>query len=627
MASGNEEVIDAVELRVAAKSAPKSVGRLGALIRESLSLVWRAGGRIFVLSLLSQIAAAGALAGQVVVVQRLLDAILQIGSGGSAETLTGPVLALAALTACATLLTTAQAYLQRLLGERVARMMWSQVLDVATGVDLQHFESPQFFNALQRVQTSALTRPYQVTQGLMAMLGALAASIGVGVALASISPVLLPLLVLGGIPMLLTSRRESRLEFEFSVAQTPNQRMRTYLALLQTGRDEAKEVRAFGLAGWLRERFDAAYQTYLAELAQHLRRRVSWAATGSIGNALGLALTLVVLVKLIVVGSVTVAGAGAAVVAIRILSTQVQALFSGIQRIFEAGLFLDDVMRFLALEETRRADDRPEAPGSFHRIVAEQISFTYPGSDRPALRGATIRLDAGEVVAIVGENGSGKTTLAKVLAGLYEPQDGTIRWDETDVKTWSSGSVRARISVIFQDFVRYALSGADNIALGDVNAPRDSARIRRAAQATDVDEALVALPQGYDTALSRLFSGGRDLSGGQWQRVAIARGYYRDAPLVILDEPSSALDPRAEADLFASLRRTLNGRSAIFISHRFATVRAADRIYVLAGGRVVEQGSHDELMLMDGQYAELFRLQAAAFLAPHESGGTELDLN
>jgi ATP-binding cassette subfamily B protein len=615
-AAEGDDYVDPVTLRAQARSQRKSLGRLSVLIRQSVRLVWASGRGLFVGLLVLQVAAALALAGQVLSVQAVLTAILDLEeAAGATASLWTPVLLLAGLTAVTSIIGAVQGHMQRMLGELVARSMWDQVLDVSTGVGLSSFESPDFFNRLQRVQSNALSRPYQVTQGLISMGGALAASIGVGAALVSISPLLLPLLLVGGLPVLLTSRRESRLEFEFSVAQTPVLRMRQYLTLVQTGRDEAKEIRAFHLADWLHRRFDTAYATYLGALGTHLRRRATLSAVGNLGSAIVLVLTLAALVWLILDGQVTVAGAGAAIVAIRMLASQVQALFAGVQRIFESGLFLEDLQGFLRLAEPAKEDSQgPEAPAGFAVVAADEVHFTYPGSEQPAVRGATVELRAGEVVAIVGENGSGKTTLAKILAGLYAPDEGAVRWDGTDIRAWSLASVRSRIAVIFQDFVRYALSAEDNIAIGDVTRPLDPDRLRASAQAAGAAGAIESLPGGYATPLSRLFAGGRDLSGGQWQRVAIARGYYRDAPFVILDEPSAALDPRAEYDLFASLRSTLEGRTALFISHRFSTVRSADRIYVMEAGSVVEHGTHDELMAAGAQYSELFKLQAAAYL-------------
>ncbi|QGH68485.1 ABC transporter ATP-binding protein [Pseudactinotalea sp. HY158] len=621
MAADGDEDVDPVTLRAQARAQRRSIGRLSLLIRASLRLVWASGRGLFVGLLALQVVAALALAGQVLAVQSVLAAVLALEDAPVATaSLWVPVVLLAALTAVSSIVGAVQGHMQRMLGELVARSMWDRVLAVSTGVGLASFESPDFFNRLQRVQSNALSRPYQVTQGLIAMGGALAAGVGVGAALVSISPLLLPLLVLGGLPVLLSSRRESRLEFDFSVAQTPALRMRQYLTLTQTGRDEAKEVRAFQLSTWLHGRFAAVYATYLGDLAAHLRRRARLSVLGNLGSAIMLVLTFAALVWMILAGRVTVAGAGAAIVAIRMLATQVQALFAGVQRIFESGLFLDDLEGFLRLAGPAQEDTRgPEAPAGFGRVSGERVAFTYPGSEQPAVDGATVELRAGEIVALVGENGSGKTTLAKLLAGLYEPEAGAIRWDGTDIREWSPASVRARTAVIFQDFVRYALSAEENIAAGDVSQPADRARVARAARAAGAADAIEALPGGYLTPLSRLFAGGADLSGGQWQRVAIARAYYRDAPLVILDEPSAALDPRAEHELFTSLRQTLEGRTALVISHRFSTVRSADRIYVMDAGAVAEHGTHEELMAAGGQYAELFRVQAAAYLPPERN--------
>ncbi|HET9650272.1 MAG TPA: ABC transporter ATP-binding protein [Microlunatus sp.] len=241
-----------------------------------------------------------------------------------------------------------------------------------------------------------------------------------------------------------------------------------------------------------------------------------------------------------------------------------------------------------------------------------------PGSNSKTNRRTDVDLElrSGEIVALVGENGSGKTTPAKLLAGLYTPGEGIISWDGVDVLTYRPSSLRERVTIVFQDFVRYALTAAENIAVGRVADSPDADQVRSAARSAGIETAIDELPHGFDTVLSRTFVGGRDLSGGQWQRVALARSFYRDAPLVILDEPSAALDPRAEHALFTTLRDSLRGRTALFISHRFSSVRGADRIYVLHHGRVVESGNHEELLRRDGRYADLYRLQSDAFVAP-----------
>ncbi|WP_245723599.1 ABC transporter ATP-binding protein [Paramicrobacterium humi] len=548
-------------------------------------------------------------------VQWVLGGIVHAGTSSTAGgQLVLAVIGLALLTASTAVISSIQGSIGRYVGESVARAMWQRLLDISTRVGLQRFESPDFFDRLERVRTSALTRPFLVTNGVIGVVGSAAASIGLAVTLASFNPLLLPLLVLSGVPVLLTSRHESRLEFNFNVSQTQPLRQRAYTSILLTGRDEAKEVRAFGLSRVLRDRFDTLYSQNLSDLRTHLKRRARFNVVGQLTSAAVLGATLLALVWLIARGQLSIAAAGAALVAVRMLASQIQGLTGSIQTIFESGLFIDDLQEFIDVESTESDLPVTAAPLSFREVEVNGASFTYPGRTSPAITGVNIRIRKGEVVALVGENGSGKTTLAKIVAGLYPLDSGVITWDGIDAERLPPGTVRESTAVIFQDFVRYALSGRLNIAFGRPGAEDEEARVRFAAESAGASGFLESLPYGYNTPLTRLFEGGRDLSGGQWQRVAIARAFYRDAPLVVLDEPSSALDPRAEYDLFTSLRQTLEGRSALVISHRFSTVRNADRIYVMAEGTIIEAGTHDELMEQGGSYAELFRLQAAAYL-------------
>jgi ATP-binding cassette subfamily B protein len=611
--------IDPMDLATPAQDQRKSVGRLTRLMTRSLSMVWQSARRPFVALVGLQILNAIALVFQVIAIELALAAVLNIpASGGVSWSLVKPVLLLAGVTALTAVIASVQVGLGRYAGELVAAVMWQRVLHVATRVDLRKFESARFYDRLQRVQASALTRPYQITYGLVATLGAAAASIGLLVAIMLIHPALLPLLLIGGVPVLITSRQQSQLEFDFLAQQTQSMRLRTYLTWVQTGRDEAKEVRAFGLARNFGQRLNNLYADYLRDLAQHLLRRSKLGALGTLGSAVLLALTLLLLVWLISTGRLGIAEAAAALVAIRLLAGQVQHGFTGVQAVFESGLFIDDLDGFLTLAPAAEGGSRHIAPpAEFHRIRADAVSFSYPGRSQLALQATNIEINRGEVVALVGENGSGKTTLAKVIAGLYEPGSGAVRWDGTDVRTFRPELFRERVAMIFQDFVRYALSAEENIAIARPDDEIDHAAIREAAKIADADSFLSALPAGYQTPLSRRFAGGHELSGGQWQKVAIARAFYRRAPLVIIDEPTASLDARAEYELFSSLHEVLRGRTALIISHRFSTVRTADRIYVLDHGRVVEQGTHDELMGLGGRYAELFHLQASAYSADH----------
>jgi ATP-binding cassette, subfamily B, bacterial len=607
--------IDPMDLATPTQDQRKSVGRLTRLMARSLSLVWQSARTPFLALIGLQLLNAIALALQVVAVQLALAAVLALtGNTGDLWGLVQPVMLLAGLTAATAVIASIQVGLGRYAGELVVAVMWKRVLRVATRVDLRKFESVRFYDRLQRVQADAATRPYRITYGLLATMGALAAGAGLVIAIVLVHPALLPLLLIGGIPLLLTSRRQSQLEFDFLARQAQSRRLRTYLTWVQTGRDEAKEVRAFGLARNFGQRLNTLYADYLRDLAQHVSQRSKLGAAGSLGSAALLALTLFLLGWLISTNRLSVAEAGAALVAIRLLAGQVQSGFSGVQAIFESGQFIDDLDGFLTLAPAAEGGSREIAPPTdFLRIRADAVSFSYPGRTALALQAASIEINRGEVVALVGENGSGKTTLAKVIAGLYEPGSGAVRWDGTDIRTFRPDLFRERIAIIFQDFVRYALSAEENIAVARPDDDIDQAAIREAAKIADADSFLSALPAGYQTPLSRRFTGGHELSGGQWQKVAIARAFYRNAPLVIIDEPTAALDARAEYELFSSLHEVLRGRSALIISHRFSTVRTADRIYVLDHGRVVEHGTHEELVALRGQYAELFHLQASAY--------------
>jgi ATP-binding cassette subfamily B protein len=320
------------------------------------------------------------------------------------------------------------------------------------------------------------------------------------------------------------------------------------------------------------------------------------------------------LVALVTSDRMDSAAGAAAAAGIYLMMTRLDSLVGGMASLYEAAVFLDDFHDFIALG--RRQDHARSAPlpDPFSCLEAKELVFQYPGAAGPALRGVNLTIRQGEIVALVGENGSGKTTLAKLLAQLYRPSAGRILWDGVDMATVSLETARDHVAVIFQDFIRYPLSAHDNVALGRIGRANDRAAAVAASRRAGADAFLAGLPNAYDTILSKEFVGGAELSVGQWQRVALARALFRDAPFLILDEPTASLDPRAEQALFDSLREVCAGRSVLLISHRFSTVRTADRVYVMKDGRIVEHGSHEQLMADDGLYSELFTLQASAYL-------------
>jgi ATP-binding cassette subfamily B protein len=451
--------------------------------------------------------------------------------------------------------------------------------------------------------------------GLTGLLRGAAGGLGAIVALAALAPAFVPVVVLVAVPLWLAARSRGRVFHGFARAITPEDRERRYLAELLSGRDAAKEVRAFGLVRFLRARHDRLWEHRIAELRTVAGRQLvvtvaaGLAASAIVGGA------LLALVALTLSGHVSLAGAGAAAATIALLGQRLNAAATSGAGLSEAALFVDD---YLALVQAAPAESferpAPVVPARPIRVRAEGVTFSYAGGRGRALRDVSVAIEPGEVVALVGENGSGKTTLAKLLAGLYAPDAGRVTIDGVDTATADPDELRARTALIFQDFIRYALPARENIALGRPERAADREGVRRAARAAGVDDALERLPRGYDTMLGPAFAGGTDLSLGQWQRVALARAIFRDAPFVILDEPTAALDARAESELFAGIRELLAGRTVLLISHRFSTVRSADRIHVMHEGAIVESGTHDELVADDGRYAELFGLQAAPYL-------------
>ncbi|TKG73711.1 ABC transporter ATP-binding protein [Prauserella endophytica] len=589
-----------MRLRKVARASVNTPRLIAAAARE----VRRADPLGAVVASVYQIIGATAALGVVAAGKLTFDALLQ--PEDAALGITPSLLLLALATALSGSVGPLQTQQHRLLGERVSQRVWDRLLDTTARADLVTYESSGFATSLERIQQNALTRPFTVTTSLLGLTGSLLGVVTLSAVLIGVEPLLVPILLAAGLPAVLLSRWASRTEFAFAHRLTPFARRRNYLRQLLTQRPYAAELRAFDSAGRLREKHAELNHEVNAGLRGQVRHRQLIAALTTLGVAAALTGALLAIVALVRQGRIGLPEAGAAAIAVRLLSGQLNTLFTSIGGLFESAPFLADLERFVASVP-------PAAPRGRKRTLTEgialcDVTFRYPGQERPAVDGVDIRIGAGEVVALVGENGSGKTTLAKIAAGLYAPDTGSRRWDGAVVP---AADVRASVTVIFQDFVRYQLTLRENIVISD--GYRDDADLEDAAKRAGLLAATRELPDGLDTMLGRDLDEGVDLSGGQWQRVALARALYRDTGLVVLDEPAASLDPRAEYELFADVRAMLGGRAALLISHRFSSTRLADRIYVLDGGRVVECGTHDELMSRAGQYAELYTLQSAAY--------------
>ena len=482
------------------------------------------------------------------------------------------------------------------------------ILDVVAALDLADVEDPGFQDRLQRAfsaahrQSMLIGNALSVPQGLVGLAGAVAA-------MTASDWALVPLGVAGSVPRwLLTRKAQDPMAALRGRARGARESavLRHYLTTAA-----AHELRVFDASAFLRQRHDGLAAEADAVQTAVYRRNARREVLGSLAGRLAEAPAAARLAVRTTRRETSVADAVTGGLAARKLASTFERLVDSLNALRRAAAATADARDFVKDRPAPRTGPTP--PRDFTRIVVEDLCFTYPGRDAPVLDGVNLEIDQGEVVALVGENGSGKTTLAKLLCGLYRPGKGTIRWDDVNVAGCDPAGVRSNIAVVFQDFVRYqSLTAAENIGIGLPARLGDRDAIVDAARRAGAHDAIAALPQGYDTVLSRQF-GGTDLSTGQWQRVALARAFLRDAPLVVLDEPTAALDPRAERDLFETVAALYRSRSAVLISHRLSSVRFADRICVLAGGRITESGSHEQLLAAGGVYAELFELQAHAY--------------
>jgi ABC-type multidrug transport system fused ATPase/permease subunit len=596
------------------KATDRSRRELPRVIGGALRLMWAAGPRELATAVGIELASAVGLAAAVLLGRDVLDGLLQADRTDAGWA--GFLPELIALAALSIVLTVAQAFVGRahqMLMELTTREAQARILDVTSAVELAAFDDSAFHDRAARAQAGAMRAP-QVVHGLIGLLRSAAGTLGALVALVAIQPLLLPLAALALGPAMLASGRRADAFYRFAFGMTPRDRERGYLMQLLTQRESAQEVRAMGLPGYLRERWERLYAERLAELRVVTRRQLRWSLAAAVAGALVVGGTIAVLIALALDGRLSLADAAAAAGAMVLIGQRLT--FAGFtsEALLESAMFIEDYLAFLAHEPLPGPPRDSRPPRSEPGVVeADDVWFTYPSASEPALRGVSLRIAPGEVVALVGANGSGKTTLAKLLGALYVPERGRVVLHDADTATADRPALRRDVAVVFQDFLRYSLPARDNVALGRHERYGDEAAIRAAAERAGADADLTALGQGYDTQLGPAFFGGVDLSLGQWQKVALARVFFRDAPFVILDEPTAALDARAEHELFARIRDLFEDRSVLLISHRFSTVREADRIYVLDGGAVVEAGGHEELMERGGIYAELFSLQASAY--------------
>ena len=574
---------------------------------EAVRVAWRSDRLRVALALGLDVIAASVEVAQVIGSGEAVEAVV---AGARPRSQLRRLALLAGLTGVSVANDAVRSYLTGRVGQAAMQRAEGRLLDVVAGLDLADIEDPDLQDRLQRAFTGAGRLEWH----LRSALGAPSAASGVVPAIATMTSTdltLLPLAVAGTIPRWLLSARAPDPMRAWS-NRSRGMRETAILRNILTRGQAAHEVRAFDASAFLRARYDDVRREAAATSAEYERLAARRSALGRLVARAAYAPSAARLVLGVARKQTSLSDAVAGGLADNRLAKSSEKLFGLAISLRQSGAVVADYTAF-------RPDTNPPPtigpgpPRDFERIAIEGLRFGYPGANRLVLDGVDMEIRRGEVVALVGENGSGKTTLAKLTCCLYRPSGGRFRWDDVDLGACDPRAVRAQVAAVFQDFVQYPmLSAADNIGIGMPNRINDREAIVDAARRAGAHDIITALPEGYDTKLSRQF-GGVDLSTGQWQRVALARAFLRDAPLVVLDEPTAALDPRAERDLFEAVASLYRSRSALLISHRLSSVRFADRICVLDHGRITESGSHDELIAAKGTYAELFELQARSY--------------
>ena len=581
-----------------------------------LKIVWDSGPGVVVFGLVSRVFASLMPVGLLWITKLIIDRIVHAVSTHQpiAPGFWWLVVAEFSLAVLNSILLRTIDYSDSLLGDKYTRYISIRVMSHAASLDLIAYEDPVFYDRLERARVQATDRLVMIQQ-IGRLVQQAITTITLSITIMLFSPWLMLLLVAGVVPAFLGESHFAFLGYAKNFRQTPMRRQLDYLRILAGSKEAAKELKLFGLRDFLRERFTRISDNIYEENIGLSRRKLIAGALLSTIGTMGYYSAYVFVIWRTLAGSLSIGTLTMLAGAIQQASSNIEQIFSTFAGIGDQALFLTDLLAFFEMKPTIRT--KPNALPAPRPIVKgiefRNVSFSYPGNSRKVLDKINFQLHTNERLALIGENGQGKTTIVKLITRLYDPTEGQILLDGVDLRDYDLEDFHREIGVIFQDFMRYEMTARENIAVGRVDEINNLELLKSAAQKSVADLTIERLPGGYDQMLGRRFEQGVDLSGGEWQKVALARAYLRDAQLLILDEPTAALDARSEFEVFHRFAELTAGKMALFISHRFSTVRSADRILVLENGGIAEEGTHDQLAHQGGRYAEMFEMQASSY--------------
>jgi ATP-binding cassette, subfamily B, bacterial len=592
--------------------------RLSALrqVPPVLKIVWQSGPWVVASGILARVLASLLPVGILAVSRLIIDHIESVIKYHQPvpRTLWWLVGAEFGLAVAGSMLARVMDYLDSLLTDKYTRHVSIEVMRHAAELDLTAYEDPVFYDRLERARVQATDRLGMI-QSIGQLLQQVVTAGSLSISIAFFSPWLLLILIAGVVPAFLGESHFAFLGYAKNFRQTPTRRQLDYLRILGGSKEAAKELRLFGLSKFLTERFTRLSDDIYRENVELFGRRLRAGAILSIWGTLGYYAAYAWVIWRTLAGAISIGTLVFLAGAILQASSNIQQMFTTASGIADQALFLTDLLAFFEMKPTIRS--KPNALPAPRPIMRgfefRDVAFCYPGTTRPVIDRLNFTLSPGERVALIGENGEGKTTIVKLMTRLYDPTAGQVLLDGVDLREYDLEDLYREIGVIFQDFMHYEMTARENIAVGRIDDINAHELIMDAAQKSLAHQVVAKLPGGYDQMLGRRFLDGVDLSGGEWQKLALARAYLRDAQLLILDEPTAALDARSEFEVFNRFAELAEGKMALFISHRFSTVRMADRIVVLANGRIAEDGDHRQLMALGGRYAEMFELQAASY--------------